>query len=508
MNALDRLIATISPTWGLKRQQARRVLAYYEATKTQDPYRRKRREPGSANTAVGRAGTTLRQLARHAEQNHDLVRGILAILVANIAGPHGIGIEPQPRRRDGTLHTRMAEQIRALHGDWAKRPEVTWRHDWPRVQQLMVRTFVRDGESLAQHLLGKLSDLRHGSRVPFSLELLEPDYLPLDYSDTGKRIVQGVQHDRWARPTVYHLYKAHPGDAHNTFTRMTGGLRPVSASRMTHLALTDRLHQVRGVSVFASVLERLEDLKDYEESERIAAKVAASMAAYIRKGTPDLYAAPEFDENGNPKPRRMKFAPGVIFDDLLPGEDVGTIDTKRPSTQLEPHRKGQLRAVASGTYCTYSSAAKDYDGSYSSQRQELVEGWSVYGTLQTHFIGQFVRPIYERFIDAAIASGVLVLPADVDTDTLSDALFIGPQQPWIDPDKESRAFERLEENVHASGPEIIRRRGQNPRDVIEQQVAWEAERRRVLEQRLPEDGRPDTAARAQRNTITDFQRAD
>ena len=47
--------------------------------------------------------------------------------------------------------------------------------------------------------------------------------------------------------------------------------------------------------------------------------------------------------------------------------------------------------------------------------------------------------------------------------------------PWIDPDKEAKALERLERNVHASGPEIIRRRGQNPRDVLEQEANWRRE---------------------------------
>jgi len=478
--------------------------AYYEAAKPGDTYRRKRREPGSANAAVGRAGATLRQLARHAEQNHDLARGVLAILTANIAGPFGVGIEPQPRRRDGSIHTEFASAIRQLHRDWAKRPEVTWRMTWPVVQQLVCRSWIRDGEALSHSLMGRISDLRHGTRAPLSLELLEPDYLPLDLSDTGRRIVQGVEHDRWGRPTHYHLYHQHPGDIETAYISTHAALRRVRAERIDHLALTDRLHQVRGVSIFASVLERLEDLKDYEESERVAAKVAASMAGFIRKGAADLYQGPtEYDEDGRPEPRSLRMQPGIIFDDLLPGEDVGTIDTNRPNPNLGTHRQNQLRAVASGTYVTYSSAAKDYDGSYSSQRQEMVEGWSVYGTLQARFIGGFVEPTITRLNNTAIAAGALRIPADLDIDTIDDTLFIPPQQPWIDPDKESRAFERLEDNIHASGPEIIRRRGHNPRDVIEQQVWWEEERQRVLSIRQPDEGL--AAARATRNTVTDMR---
>ena len=68
------------------------------------------------------------------------------------------------------------------------------------------------------------------------------------------------------------------------------------------------------MSVFAAVLGRLEDIKDYEESERIAAKVAASMAAFIKKGSQDMY--PNEMKDGEMLARELKFRPGMIFDDL------------------------------------------------------------------------------------------------------------------------------------------------------------------------------------------------
>jgi len=41
--------------------------------------------------------------------------------------------------------------------------------------------------------------------------------------------------------------------------------------------------------------------------------------------------------------------------------------------------------------------------------------------------------------------------------------------------------------VHASGPEIIRRRGQNPRDVLEQEANW---RKQLREHDLVSDSDP------------------
>lgn len=469
MNALDRIIAYISPASAAKREHYRRVLSYYEAARP-TRQRRQRKEAGSGDTAIQRAGKSLREQARHLDQNHDLARGILDTLVQNTVGPHGIQIEPQPRRRDGTIHDEFARQILEAHRDWSRRPEVTWQHDWPSSQRLMARTWFRDGEGFAQRLLGRVSLLDHGTQIPYSLELLEPDYVPIDYEDESQRIRMGIRRNAWGRPVGYYLYREHPGDRYTFLSH--SDLKNVDAARMMHLKMVDRIGQIRGASIFASVLARLEDVKDYEESERIAAKVAASMAAYIVKGSPDLYVPEQHVEDDE---RDMRFRPGMVFDNLSPGESVGTIDTNRPNTSLEHHRRGQLRAVAAGTRVSYSSSAKDYDGTYSAQRQELVESYGAYGVLSMEFCSQFVRPVHEDMIQAAILSGKLRVPSDVVPETADDALYIPPQMPWIDPDKEAKSWERLERNTHASGPEIIRRRGQNPRDVLEQEANWRKE---------------------------------
>src|SRR6185369_6036248 len=113
---------------------------------------------------------------------------------------------------------------------------------------------------------------------------------------------------------------------------LPSSIKRIPAERMLHAKMIDRIRQVRGVSVFATVLQRLDDLKDYEESERIAAKVAASMAAFIKKGLPEDYDKDYSKETGTPEGMRdIKFRPGKVFDDLRPGEDIGTIDTKRPN---------------------------------------------------------------------------------------------------------------------------------------------------------------------------------
>jgi capsid protein len=93
------------------------------------------------------------------------------------------------------------------------------------------------------------------------------------------------------------------------------------------------------------------------------------------------------------------------------------------------------------------------------------------------------------FLRIALASGALKLPENIDIASLEDALYTPPQMPWIDPLKEATAWALLEENRYASGPEIIRRRGKNPIDVLDQEQRWQEqlrERELVVNAPLPE----------------------
>jgi lambda family phage portal protein len=466
MNPLDSIISWVSPAAGVRRAQHRRVLAYYEAA-SPNRMRKGRTAPGTGNLSIGRAGKNLREQARYYEQNFDIARGVLADLVLKTVGPHGIACEPQPRTKGGDIHDEFAGLILDLWRDWCRNPEVTFQHDWPSCQRLLARSWLRDGDVFAQIVQGTVKAINHGTTVPLSLEMIEADLVPLEYS-LPPSIVQGVEVNEWGRPIAYHILRQPPGDVFTLSSfAAPSDMKRVTADRILHCKLVDRIRQYRGVSQFASVLQRFDDLKDYEESERIAAKIAASMAAYIKKGSPDDYASPE-DESQ----RDLVFRPGMIFDDLHPGEEIGTIDTNRPNPNLLAYRQGQLRAVGAGTTTSYSSVAKDYNGTYSAQRQELVESWAAYATLAAEFTSRMVRPVYEAFIATALASGALKLPKDVIPASLDDAIYIAPQMPWIDPAKEVESWAAMEDKGYASGAEIVRRRGASPRDVLAQEAKW------------------------------------
>jgi lambda family phage portal protein len=463
----DRAIFALSPGWAAARARSRcKVQAYRNAYEAVDHsrLRKHQRDMGSGNTVAGLAHRQLRDLARNLDRNHDLSRGILNTLVRNIVGPTGIGVQPQPRGPDGEVLQDLATQLDDLWQQWSRQPEVTGELNRARAEQLLCRTWMRDGEGLWQYLEGSVAKLNHNTAVPFSLEFLEPDLLPIDYNDPIKQISQGIEIDAWGRPQGYWFYKQHPGDP---FVAMPT-LKRLPTSAVGHIKLVDRLGQRRGVSMFASVLGRLDDLKDYEESERIAARIAASMAAYIKKGDAGSYETAS-------APRQMNFVPGMVFDNLVPGEEIGTIDSKRPNPNAVTWRDGQLRAVAAGADVSYSTSSKNYNGTYSAQRQELVEQWTAYALLSQAFIDQCTSEVYARFVAACLAGGLIRPVSGATFAQLSHAVYMPPVMPWIDPVKEVAGWQAQEDRCYISGAEIVQRQGRNPADVIRSQQKWQAD---------------------------------
>lgn len=483
MNPVDRLVGFLSPAAGLRRYNARQVLNSISARAHDDsaPNRNRKfyKDRLSPNQIVLQGAAALMAQARHMERNNDIARGILRTMTNNIVGPNGIGIEPQPRRKDGTIHEEYAEALRSAHQEWRKSPEVTGLHTDAAMQRMLCKTWLRDGEVFLQELVGPTPGYTHSSAVPYSVEMFEADLVPLGY-DEGTRIKQGIERNAWGRPIAYYSYKGNPLEGMTPLGFGGQDLKRIPADKVIHIALRDRIGQMRGITEFASIISRLEDIKDYEDSERIAAKVAAALTAYVKKTNPEGYdpTSQDTDDQGNPIGRDLRLQPGMIIDGLAVGEEIGLIDSTRPNPNVVTFRQGQLRAVAAGVGASYSSIARDYNGTYSAQRQELVEQWINYASLTDAFTGMCVQPGWASFVEAARLSGAVPVPKDVKPGTEDDALFVAQAMPWIDPMKEAQSLVELTKAGFASEVESIRRRGKNPREVLEQIKQWRKEVKR------------------------------
>ncbi len=473
MNPIDKFIGWLSPAQGIRRATARQALAAYEGGRSTSR-RQKSTDNSTGERQVMRDAATVRATMRDLERNHDLVRGALLALTRNVVGPNGVSIEPTPRKggnaNDNTydsIHDGFARELLIAFNEWAMRPEVTRTLDWVQAQELAFRSMARDGEAFAQLVEGTGTYIQHATSVPLSLELLEADVVPLWYERDTPLVKAGIERNAWGQPTAYYAYMQHPGDGGWVNER---ALKRVPAQRFLHVAVRERLSGLRGISLFASAIDRLMDIKDYEESERVAANMAAKFAWQITRDPGMEWTLPPNPDGSEYRPdeRQFQLRSGAIFDELLPGEKIEIANPNRPNPNLGEFRRQQLRAASRPTCLTYSTMAGDYDGTYSAQRQELVEAYSGYRMLTSQFVSQFVRPVWQRFVEQAIASGRVRVPADVRADTVAQAQFRGPAMPWIDPSREIGAIVDEVRAGVSSLTQKVAERGRRIQDVMEE----------------------------------------
>lgn len=465
LNWVDRVVEVFSPSSALQRARSRYMLNALTGYESSEPSRKRRFHRNTmAGDALSRtAAVPLRNQARHLERNSDLASGALDRLTDFIVGPNGITVEPQPRKLDGTIHDGIAEELERAYETWSEWPEVTWTHNRASMERLICRTEFRDGESLGQLIEGPQTGLEHGSSVPFSIEMLEPDFLPHDLDNLGGNVRQGIERNTWGRPVAYHVYYTHPGDDRQPLTLQT---RRVPAERMMHLRRITRIGQLRGISQFAPVIARFQDLHEYENSERMAAKMAASLVLKLTRGDAQMWDPATGYDPAQPPVYQMDG--GMIVANTAPGESAEFYDSTRPNTGNAPWIAGELRRASAGLGLSYSTLARDYNGTYSSQRQELVENWPHFHAETGLFVSQWSRPARQRFVRWWALSRGKPLPADLDVSTLADALYLGPPMPWIDPEREANSQLILVQAAFKSSAAVVRERGGSLRDTYRQ----------------------------------------
>ncbi len=455
------------PGLALKRAANRHALAelkgarLYDAAKS-SAYRLPITDRQSGDAVMEHAQDKLRIQARNADENNDLAIGILDTLVNNVVGA-GLSYEPLVKNADGSVATELNRAIGRAWGEWRKRAEASRQLPWSELERVVARSWLRDGEYLVQHVIGTRAAIRHRGPVPYSIELIEADFLPFADSAVNRDgVIHGVEVNAWGEPIAYHLYKEHPGNLLISSLRASLETKRVPAERLTHLKFARRHPQIRGVTCLHGVLIRLDDLKEYELSERIAARVAAAFCAVITK-QPSFTRQAKYAA-GN---RDFEMHPGMVFDRMVEGESVEVLDPKRPNAQLGQFRRDQLRAAAAGAGTSASTISRNYEGSYSSQRQELSETAVGYQKLRAYFIDVFAREVYERFVGLGDLSGLWRYPPTVDPVSILDCDIRGPSSPWIDPEKEMKADVLAVQAGFKGRHQVIRERGGDPVSVDE-----------------------------------------
>lgn len=405
---------------------------------------------GNINLRNARDRSLLQARARQLADDNPNLFGALDKIIANVIFT---GIRPQARilGRDGMPFTAANDAVEYDFADWAE------HQNWYELTETALRHCWTDGGILL-HSFPRRDMLRMGL-VPLGVELIELDALDPAISGmlaNGNRAFAGIEVDPWGHPAAYHvreqnLYGGMPTGWYSAPDATSGSIGGGTWGRTVRLPAAHcrmitrrrRAGQLLPVSWMASVINTIHDLEEYQDSERIAARLAAAFGVFVTlpegQGGNDL--------NGNPLPaltggtdtmgrilNGKEFISQGRIDALPAGADIKAFEYNRPGVTYAPFVKSTQRGASSAISMSGEAFSNDYtDASYSSVRQAVLEERRGYRMQQEILIRSMCEPLWRLWTQfrADFLRGDARIPVRWQR----------PGWSWVDPLKDAKASE-------------------------------------------------------------------
>ena len=457
---VENAITAVSPSWALRRQEARTQVARASTVKNlyegasfsaaAPPAGGHPLTDANAETRV-RQSLRLRAVARDLRRNSALATKACLTITANVVGA---GITPTVRAATDTRQKAVSALIKR-HFE-STDCDADGRHNLYGLQALAMSAIVESGEVLIRRRIRRPSD---GYALPFQIQVLESDFLDTNVDGqlpNGNFAAQGIEFDLRGQRVAYYLFPVHPGSISLGQTAGYRGQR-VSADFVSHIYRVDRPGMVRGVSWFAPVIVRLKDFQDYIDAQLLRQKIAACFGAFVQ--TQDG-AAPEYDEQGRP----LQVSPsGLTVEGLEPGaiqylREGETITFPNPPTvqDFDAYSRVTLREIAAGLGVTYEALTGDLGvASYSGGRLGHLE----FDRYIDQWRWQMLIPQMMDPVQAWTQDAVAAVTGSTEPFNLS---WTPPERILIDPSTENDASKEAIRNGLSSRSEEIRKRGLDP----------------------------------------------
>ena len=386
----------------------------------------------NVNALVASGGPRLLARARELVVTNGYAANACEAFAANLVGD---GIKPSSL----IAERETRDRVQRLWLAWTDEADADGLTDVYGLQAMAAREMFVAGECFLRLRPRRQQD---GLAVPLQLQLLQSEMLPFEKTEelpSGNRIRCGIEFDALGRRVAYHFRRRHPGDSTDRGPAIPETVR-VPAADVLHVYRPLDAGQIRGLPHVAPAMVRLFLLDQYDDAELDRKKTAAMFAGFITKTAPEeaLMGEVEAAEDGT---GTASLEPGTL-QVLLPGEDVKFSSPADVGGGYESFQYRTLLGVSAALGLPYHLVTGDVrQANYSSLRAELVEFRRRIEQLQHGVMAhQLCRPVWARWMDAAVLSGALDL-ADYERapGPWRAVQWIPPRWDWVDPLKDIQA---------------------------------------------------------------------
>jgi len=392
MNLIDRTVGYFSPTAGMRRLAARRMLERRSPATAARGSRfsgRSERDfyvnTGNPNDARPKRYVDRMSILRLVAENPFARKGLNALLNSVV----GWGVTGAPEG---------PKAVRAAWEAWVKVCDYNGRLDFYGLQELVVRSMFRDGEVFVvpRYVAGVTG-------VPLRLQLFDKGMLATH--KVGGNVSRGIEYDGEGRPIAYHFVRGRVGESWSSQDTVR-----FPASDVIHLFHTEWIGQTEGVSIFESVVKRLGDIEEGIEAEVVKANIAACMVGFrfrppAKAGEDDTIGIPV--EGGDPnRPPVEELVPGTV--ETLPDGEQITFSNPPRTGGIGDLARIALLASSAGIGVTAEQLSGDVSQvNFSSFKAGHLEFKRMVGRIQyLTFIPICLDRIWGWFLQAGIDFGL------------------------------------------------------------------------------------------------------
>jgi lambda family phage portal protein len=516
---LDRVIGYVAPDRAVRRMKARATMAiiggYVGGRYDRNSTRTWFTNANSADVDTVYDLLTLRSRSRDLVRNNPIATGAVGTMLTNVIGS-GLSLQARPDAEYLKMSDDDAEEwvenVEREFRCWAECPDcdITRTQNFYGLQGLAFRSVLESGDCIS--LLPMASQSGKSSAYSLRIQLIEADRLAtpgaagivaivpgiggtltstiptsqqvtdpskFNGATAGNRIVAGVELTQTGAPIAYHIATQHPGDVAASalkWDRVLAFGTKTGRRNVLHMFQRERPGQNRGIPLLAPVIEPLKQLDRYTEAELMAAVVSGMFTVFVKtEGGDGINPGPPVSGSLLASDKKnIGMGNGAIVD-LVPGEDVQFANPGRPNTAYDGFVQSILRQIGVALGLPFEVLIKHFTASYSAARAALLQAWQVFRLRRDFMATQFCQPVYEAFLEEAIASGRVDAPGFFDDPVIRAAYvaanWVGDAPSQIDPLKEIQAAElRLQVGVSDLKQETMELRGTVWEDVHEQQV--------------------------------------
>lgn len=360
-------------------------------------------------------------------------------------------------------------QIQDLFWEWSKKKYCTLNADQSLRQFLgtVLKTREVDGEIF---VLKNYVD-KYLNPFGFTLQAVEAHFCDHTLNKklpNGNLIVMGIEYNPSGKVAAYYFRKITLDQDANALLTIKEYVR-IPSHKVYHFYRKEFTNQRRGYPVFASVANRINSLKGYEDAALDNARAAAMKTNILEpvhsNEEPEIT---EVDIAGG----KIEYDDGeeVIVQNLAPGETyiVPTgfkhvnHDPAYPQGEHKPFTENMLYGISSGLDVDYPTISSNLSGvNYTSSRHGLLDARTGYKKLQADLREDLLEPIHTDLLEAAILNEYLNLPLS-KLNKFDQPLFFGFVPDWVDPLKDKKAeilgiqakIDTLEEVLSRKGKDL------------------------------------------------------